>query len=101
MGKKKQNRIVENFINNLFQSIKCKTYHQNKIKKWLFNLKLIDIIQNILDNENHLFSVCQFSRLNNKILEIYYFDDEKFNSFQNLIEIDYIIENEILQENIL
>ncbi|CAF2676130.1 unnamed protein product [Rotaria sp. Silwood2] len=101
MGKKKQNRIVENFINNLFQSIKCKTYHQNKIKKWLFNLTLIDIIQNILDNENYLFSVCQFSRLNNKILEIYYFDDEKFNSFQNLIEFDNIIQNQILQENIL
>ncbi|CAF3683782.1 unnamed protein product [Rotaria sp. Silwood1] len=101
IGKKQQNRIVRNFIKNLFKSIKLKNYHQNQIKKWLFNLTLIDIIQNIFDNENHLFTVCQFSRLNNKILEIYYFDDEKFNSFQNLIEIDNIIQNQILQENIL
>ncbi|CAF3532685.1 unnamed protein product, partial [Rotaria sp. Silwood2] len=42
-------------------------------------------------NQIHLFAVCQFSRLNNKILEIYYCNDEKFNCFQN----------QILQENIL
>ncbi|CAF3683750.1 unnamed protein product [Rotaria sordida] len=101
IGKKQQIRVVRSFIKNLFKSIKSKIYHQNKIRKWLFDLTFINIIQNILDNESHLFTLCQFSRRNNKILEIYYFDNEKFNSFQNPIEIDNIIQNQISEENII
>lgn len=101
IGRKKQNRVVRNFIKNLFRSIKSKIYHQNYVKTWLFNTTSNFIIQNILDDRIHLFTVCQWNRLNNKILEVYYFDDEKFNSFQNPIEIDDIIHNHILQQHIL
>ncbi|CAF3480718.1 unnamed protein product [Rotaria socialis] len=101
IGRKKQNRVVRNFVKNLFKSIKSKIYHQNIVKTWLFNITSIGIVQNILDDKTHLFTVCQWNRLNSKILEVYYFDDEKFNSFQNLIDIDDIIHNHILQLNIL
>ena len=100
-GEKQQNRIVRNFIKNLFETIKSKKYHQNNVKKWFFNSTFIDIIQHILDNECHLFTVCQFCGFQSRTLEIYYFDDEKFNSFQNPIEIENILQNQILQENIL
>ncbi|CAF3818277.1 unnamed protein product [Rotaria magnacalcarata] len=101
IGRKKQNRVVRNFIKNLFKSIKSKIYHQNIVKTWLFNITSIGIVQNILDDKIHPFTVCQWNRSNSKILEVYYFDDEKFNSFQNPIDIDDIIHNHILQLNIL
>lgn len=100
-GKKTENRVVRRFIKILFESIKLKTYHQNKVRKWLFNSILINLIQNIFDNENQLFTVCQLNTSNKYILEIYYFNDDKFNSFDILTEIDHVIQNKILQEDIL
>lgn len=97
-GTKQQNRVVRKFSKNLLDSIKTKIYNQKILKNWLLKFKSINIIQNILDNKSHVFTVCQ---LINRTLEIYYFENEKFNSLKNLNEIDNIIQNQIFQENIL
>lgn len=91
-GTKHQNQVARSFIKYLLKSIKVKTYN------WMYRFKPNRIIQNILDNETELFTVCQlyFTKL-----EIYYFDNEKFNPSTNLIKINHIIQNQIAQEKIL
>jgi hypothetical protein len=98
---KEQNRVIRSFIKRLFESAKFKTYNKIILKKCSLHPKSIDIIQNVLNNETHLFTVCQWRESVHQKLEIWYFDDEKFNSPENLTKIDDIIQNQILQENIL
>ncbi|CAF3733558.1 unnamed protein product [Rotaria sordida] len=67
------------------------------VKTWLHNPRAVDIIQAIIDNENDLFTVCRASGKRTKVLEIYYFNDEKFNHFSSTVGIDQIIQNNILR----
>jgi hypothetical protein len=96
-GTKQQNRLVRSFMKHLLDSIKTKIYNQNQVPNWSFKLKSVDIIRNILNNESHLFTVCQ---LFDRRLEVSYFEDQKFNSSGNLIEINDIIQNQIVQEDV-
>lgn len=96
-GTKQDNRVVRNFIKHLLKSIKTKIYDQKKLPNWSLKNKSIDIIQNILDKQSHIFTI---SRFINRTLEIYYFENEKFNSSQNSNEIDNIIQNQIFEKHI-
>lgn len=48
-----------------------------------------------MDQENNLFTVCQSIKKPNNVLEIYFFNEKKFNHFENSCGIDKIIHNNI------
>ncbi|CAF0980483.1 unnamed protein product [Rotaria sordida] len=96
-SKQQQAKYVCNIIERLFGTVKSRIYHQNRVKTWLHNPRAVDIIQAIIDNENDLFTVCRASGKRTKVLEIYYFNDEKFNHFSSTVGIDQIIQNNILR----
>ncbi|CAF4123926.1 unnamed protein product [Rotaria sp. Silwood2] len=50
-----------------------------------------------MDNENDLFTVCRANDKHSKVLEIFFFNDEKFNHFANTVGIDQIIQNNIVR----
>ncbi|CAM4822251.1 unnamed protein product [Rotaria magnacalcarata] len=50
-----------------------------------------------MDNENDLFTVCKWSDKYGNVLEIYFFNDKKFNGFENTSGLDQVIQNNILR----
>ncbi|CAF3903383.1 unnamed protein product [Rotaria magnacalcarata] len=50
-----------------------------------------------MDNENDLFTVCKWSDKYGNVLEIYFFNDKKFNGFENTFGLDQVIQNNILR----
>ncbi|UJR07649.1 hypothetical protein I4U23_011937 [Adineta vaga] len=100
-GTKQENRLVERFLQHLKEVIKSKRYLQNTITKLLLQSKPNCIVQNIFDLESHIFTVCQLTGKCNQTLDIYYFDDDEFNSPYHTTEIDVIFQNNILHKSIL
>ncbi|CAF3451474.1 unnamed protein product [Rotaria socialis] len=67
------------------------------VRTSLHNPRAIKVIQAIMDNENDLFTVCKFNDTHGNVLEIYFFNDKKFNGFENTFGIDQVIQNNILR----
>ena len=95
IGTKENSRIARRFLKQLLQAIEYRMYNLSALNG---RGKPVEIIENILNNQFGLFTICQ---LENQTLKVFYVNDEKFNppDYQN--QIDRIIQMEIVQEKIL
>ena len=68
------------------------------VRQWSLCPTANEIIQNIFDNRTQLWTICDFRETSNPVLEVTFFNDEKFNGLFPTPLIDEIVHNQISVE---